>query len=508
VYSRNLAEGHGFVYNIGGERVEGFTSLLWVLIGAIFFYLSNRPEFFLLAINIIFVVVTNVIAIKYIYRMHRDRKDIVILLAYLIILLIVPDYIVWMTFPLMETGLWSFLLTITAITVLSVAGNSGWKYSLFLSLLIGTMLLTRPEAIVWGALYILLTGLQVVFIADHRKALWVIGFPVITYCATIVLLTIFRLLYFGYPLPNTYYAKVSPSFLYNLEVGFEYFLSYINSGFLFAVVVFCTIVFFSKDLYKFIHLWRVRTDRHKQVQTILQNFTLGAICVTGLVLPILPGGDHFNSFRFYQPIYPLLIVYFIVSWIPLMGNRLHSRWVSLIVLVTVAFFVNFTHDVTWQNVGEKGKSILVEFRVAERGREQGILLTNIFLDLEEYPSIGTVTSGAFKMTYPGDVIDLMGLNNLQMGHSPGLREGTKNHAAFDSGVFFTLQPQIVGRKCDELKTQYLPGLSEDQKFHNLYECVNIKKIGVNGIYQAWIRVDFLARLYEDDQFKIEPVSYE
>ena len=27
VYARNLANGHGFVYNIGGERVEGFTSL-------------------------------------------------------------------------------------------------------------------------------------------------------------------------------------------------------------------------------------------------------------------------------------------------------------------------------------------------------------------------------------------------------------------------------------------------------------------------------------------------
>src|SRR5215210_2302443 len=30
-YGRNLAEGHGLVWNPGGERVEGFTNLLWTL---------------------------------------------------------------------------------------------------------------------------------------------------------------------------------------------------------------------------------------------------------------------------------------------------------------------------------------------------------------------------------------------------------------------------------------------------------------------------------------------
>ena len=34
VYARNIAAGHGYVYNIGGERVEGSTSLLWTLINA------------------------------------------------------------------------------------------------------------------------------------------------------------------------------------------------------------------------------------------------------------------------------------------------------------------------------------------------------------------------------------------------------------------------------------------------------------------------------------------
>jgi hypothetical protein len=31
-YAKHLADGHGLRYNVGGERVEGFTSFLWVVI--------------------------------------------------------------------------------------------------------------------------------------------------------------------------------------------------------------------------------------------------------------------------------------------------------------------------------------------------------------------------------------------------------------------------------------------------------------------------------------------
>lgn len=43
-YAVNFAEGNGLVFNVGHERVEGFTSLLWVLIVAFFHFLKVRPE--------------------------------------------------------------------------------------------------------------------------------------------------------------------------------------------------------------------------------------------------------------------------------------------------------------------------------------------------------------------------------------------------------------------------------------------------------------------------------
>ncbi len=43
-YARNLADGHGLVFNPGFERVEGYTNLLWVLILAAGALAGIAPE--------------------------------------------------------------------------------------------------------------------------------------------------------------------------------------------------------------------------------------------------------------------------------------------------------------------------------------------------------------------------------------------------------------------------------------------------------------------------------
>jgi len=43
--------------------------------------------------------------------------------------------------------------------------------------------------------------------------------------------------------------------------------------------------------------------------------------------------------------------------------------------------------------------------------------------------------GRVGLKYQGNTVDLMGLNNILMGHSPGDRKGIKNHAAFNKMFF-------------------------------------------------------------------------
>ena len=46
-YAENIANGYGYVYFIGGEKVEGSTSLIWTLINAFFFKFLDSPELFI-----------------------------------------------------------------------------------------------------------------------------------------------------------------------------------------------------------------------------------------------------------------------------------------------------------------------------------------------------------------------------------------------------------------------------------------------------------------------------
>ena len=57
-YARHVSAGEGFVFNAGAERVEGFTSLLWVLICSAAVALAGDPERPLLALNVLLVTLT------------------------------------------------------------------------------------------------------------------------------------------------------------------------------------------------------------------------------------------------------------------------------------------------------------------------------------------------------------------------------------------------------------------------------------------------------------------
>jgi hypothetical protein len=87
--------------------------------------------------------------------------------------------------------------------------------------------------------------------------------------------------------------------------------------------------------------------------------------------------------------------------------------------------------------------ILHEFGIAKNTMADGQALQRTFAAGGRLPSLGVLTAGGIKRTYSGQVIDLMGLNDTTMGHSPGARYGTKNHAAFSAQVFWQFKPDIV-----------------------------------------------------------------
>src|SRR4029079_7652874 len=80
-----------------------------------------------------------------------------------------------------------------------------------------------------------------------------------------------------------------------------------------------------------------------------------------------------------------------------------------------------------------------ELALARQGREIGAALSRAY-PASPRPGVGVIAAGGIALTWAGETVDLMGLNNLRMGHSKGDRHGWRNHAAFSREVFFQLEP--------------------------------------------------------------------
>ena len=452
-YGQNLSRGDGFVYYRGGERVEGFSSLLWTLVCSLCFLLTDHPEPLLLGINIGLLSSTIFITIRFLQTRGPPGKILWIPVVAWGWCLLNPKFVIWTTLTLMDIGLWCFTLTLGTLVFAKAASSQKPLSPAVTRSLCGCLvlaLLTRPEAMLIGLVW--LAGLGLGRQISHRdstgneassgrsafgQALRDCLAPAIAYLLILGGLTCFRRAYFGYPLPNTYYAKVSPDVLYNLKLGLGYLRDFFldqpwaGVGCLVLGLGACRFLATSFNLVK----------RSSSSRQLLQADVIALSAVAAVGAPVLTGGDHFALYRFFQPAWPLLLIAGVFPLLAWIAGKLSSRprWLTALLLgLLLATF--YTCQRPWWN--GIGPEIQVEFDYARSGRELGNQLNRLF-PAEKKPSLGIITTGGIGYAYNGPLVDLMGLNSVRMGHSPGDRRGDKNHAAFDREVFFQLSPDLV-----------------------------------------------------------------
>jgi hypothetical protein len=223
VYARNFLHGAGFVYTPGFERVEGFTSLLWTLVSALIQALSDgRHELVTLAVSLLLTGVTVWCVLRTVFEVTRSPGARA---AAALFLLGQASFFAWSFATLMDLALWATLLALGVRAVLA-PGLEVERRGLRLALVIALMLLTRPEALLVGPALVALAAFQAFQAFQGGVAIPRIArglaLPVVAFALVGAGLTAFRWSYFGYPLPNTYYAKVSGDRLYNLIEGAKY----------------------------------------------------------------------------------------------------------------------------------------------------------------------------------------------------------------------------------------------------------------------------------------------
>lgn len=522
VYARNLANGYGFVYNIGGERVEGFTSLLWTIICALAFRFTAFPEITLLIINILLVSLGIAYVLDYLQQTSAAkgsswRIGLFWSAVFLVIVFSSPRYIVWNTITLMENALWSTLLLLTTLFVIKDHPSSSTIHAGFLSLSI-LMLLTRPESFLWVAVFLGVLFIRFTYTGGIAYALKRLAPSIAGILLTVILLTIFRIQYFGYPLPNTYYAKVSPSLAYNLQEGLLYLIRYFISDPIASISVLAVLLACIYSL-----LWPALGRG---------EFYLPFIAATGLLVPVLIGGDHFGSFRFYQGVYPITIlclIYFVrvllgkAAGIWMVPGKLSGLRTYVFTGLAIVLLFGFGAEETnaWSSFPTE---IQGEFDIARSDRIKGDFIQGLFSPLPRLPSVGVIAAGGIKYAYAGEIADLVGLNNTVMAHNHGDRIGYKGHAAFEMETFFKLKPEVVlpftvdgNWQYDEQKLRErwenrlaFKGLFDEPRFLALYQYAKVCKSSQARCEKAlvgWYRRDFLESLMTGEDFSVERYEY-
>src|SRR5437773_1932735 len=137
-YAENLIRGQGLVYN-PGERVEGYTNFLWVLLIAPFIAGSIDPEAAAKGLGFIASAATLAAVVRFAPRAGRFRE-----MAWVAPLFLAssPPFFIWTTGG-METPLFTCLLAWAA--VLTAEGIENGTLPQATGVLLGAAALTRPE---------------------------------------------------------------------------------------------------------------------------------------------------------------------------------------------------------------------------------------------------------------------------------------------------------------------------------------------------------------------------
>jgi arabinofuranosyltransferase len=447
-YARNFADGFGIVFNPGGERVEGFTSVSWLLISGTVYKLMGAAglEVTLLLLSLGLTTFTVAAVLSVVLRHDSGWLPVAAACVWLIGQ---AGFYFWSGLSLMDVAPWAAGLTGYVLLIdsrVTAVPDPATRERLGLGSLVVLLVLTRPESmlVVPGALVV-----ATLAYGPSRRlrtvAIEVIG----TTVAAVGLLTIFRLLYFGYPLPNTYYVKVSPDVGYRLSGGLGYVTDYLADHPLGAVMGLVVVAVLVARIVALVRPWTsaFRSGTVSDLGPVsgpgsgLGVFAAGFI-VLGFASVVYGGGDHYQGHRFLQAYLPL-------AAIPLAAairagqerladfRALPARWILPILIVAAALAVP-SEWATYRAHGLRQQA----YDVGLQGRFVGATLDEVFAG-EDAPEVGLWMVGGASYTYTGPVKDLLGLNWIAMGTSPGDRKGLRDHAAFNSEVFWSAPPELM-----------------------------------------------------------------
>ncbi len=420
-YARNLMEGHGLVFNVG-EKVEGYTNFLWTVLLAPFIGLGIPPAPIAVLGGLAFGGVT----LWLVYRLGRRVGGLWVGALASLFLALDGSFALWSVGG-METLMFTCLTFAGAAAYLHEQSEPDhWPLS---GPLFALAAMTRPEGVM---LFAVTAGHQVLV------RLFEEGRPFRGRDVVRILLFgglwgsyfLGRWWYYGFPLPNTFYAKVDPEGTRaQLMRGVRYLLTFARIHLGYVAWLPLAVLFL-----------RRRVDRWV-------TYALGMMGSYGAYVAYV-GGD-WSVGRFLVPLLPffyLLLVQGLTEgyrWLKqAQGTGLSILLHRLSLGALVLFLVGMGLASSWW--GEYGLFIRpFEAGLANRARiAMGCWLRE---NLPPDTVIGVDAAGELPYYSRLCTIDLFGITQPAIAHMavPHMGQGTPGHEKFGLGFVLAQRPDVI-----------------------------------------------------------------
>ena len=279
-YARNLAAGHGLVFNPGFERVEGYTNFLWVLVLAAVARLTGiAPD--LAATPLLLAATVGLWALVATRAWRSRRPDDVAWPALVppLLLAATRSVAVWSSSGL-ETRLFELLVVGATLRLLTEieAAEAKRRATPIAAALFALASLTRPDGLLVAASAL---GVAAVVLA-RRRALapaWLAA-QAAGFLPLVLGHLLWRHAYYGAWLPNTYFAKVGGEAWWSM--GGDYLAS--------AALEY--------SAWLWVPLLVLGVHRHARLGSLRVPLLFAAVVAPHAIYVASVGGDHFE----YRPL--------------------------------------------------------------------------------------------------------------------------------------------------------------------------------------------------------------
>ncbi len=401
-YARHLVDGWGLVWN-PGERVEGYSNFLWVMIMAGSLAVGIAPEWSSNAIG----VASGALLLWGLIRWWRKAPGGLLTPASLLAVSVLASsrsFTAWCTSGL-ETMFFTAGLTLATLSTLR-AWKEHQNASLTTSVVLSVLILTRPEGLLFAGL---LGGWGLCDVAFGRHRFGKTVAWALPWIATAIALFAGRYWYFGQWFPNTFYAKV-PGVWWDqgLAYGAMFLEQYRFAWFLPLAVP---------------AMFGARGEECRRISLLVGVYLTYVVSI---------GGDRFE-FRFLVVVLPLTMVVLVeglrtvACWLCRVQGILGSGFAILM----AAGLLGTTWAGSWKDVDyAHGVATLREVKgYAERRMATGRTLRRA-IDAGELPAdlvLGVGGAGAVPYYTGWTTVDRRGLNDSYIAHLPLMARGKVAH---------------------------------------------------------------------------------